>query len=581
MPRIPENVVRQIQDKAEITNILSQYLTLEKKGKEYVAVCPFHEDHDPSLHISPQKQIYKCFVCGAGGNVFTFLQKMEGLSFVQSVKKAADLVGIPLEIEDEPRRPQDPKKPLYDVASLFAQYCSYELKSVDGVQAREYLKKRQFSDELIDAFQIGFAPDSRLVREFFAGHKLDANTLLQTGLVREEGDGYDPLFFRRITIPIHDPFGNLVGFTARALPGQDSFAKYINSPNSALYEKGNLIFNYHRAARAAKKAGRVIITEGAMDVLGLEKAGIHEGIACLGTAVTDRQISLIADLHVPVIVFYDADKAGQKAAWKFSQRARAAGLPLSFVKNSAGKDPDEVFCSSGAQALQEMVKSTISLAEFAFGYLKTEFDLNNYEDRKRYARTMASLIQSSLEPFEQEVWLERLKSETGFAFHQSPAEKKEKPRYDARQFHALPPIEQGRRKAEKDLLYAMLHSEALAGEFQQSSVPLSFEDCRLLSRYLLQAYSKTSSIDPVELLDTIEEPEVQDLLTELTHYPDQREVLNSLYAQCAAKIQADMIDAQINRLMQSLPAALSGEEKNRILVQISDLVTRKHLLKHG
>lgn len=598
MARIPQADVEAVRARADIVEVISNYIPVDRKGREYAAVCPFHDDHDPSMRISPDKQIYKCFVCGAGGNVFTFVSKMEKISFPESVIKVAKMIGYPLQISTSAFTPKpSPYDPLYRIFREYFDYTSYELGSSEGAPAYQYLKSRRFTDELIEKFQLGYAPAASMQRQYIKAKNLSLPALTQTGLIRDTGqsdrtDGISPVFFNRIIIPIHDEHGNPVGITARAMPDDKETAKYINTSATALYEKGRLLFNYHRAKTAARKNGRLIIAEGAMDVMGLAKAGIEEAVAALGTAFTAEQMQLIRRLNVPVTVFYDSDAAGQKAAWKFGNAALQAGIRFGIVSQSSGKDPDELYCSGGKEAVLSAVEKTIPFAEFAMNYLQTEYRLENYEDKKKYASEVAGLIRKTMDQHEAPANYQKLAELTGFDYSTSESAQEERRQFARNQnrlkgkkknqkalIAPVLPMENGRYRAEKSVLACMLASRQYADTFRDEIGYFRDETAQTLSLYIYQMY-RQPDYSPERLMSDIEEDEVRNLLVDLI---DEDPAISMEFFQDALlKIRESMITDQIeslNRQIQDHPEAAVRTEllarKQRLLVQKIELRNKK------
>ena len=269
--------MKAIRQQADIVDIISQYISLDKKGKDYKGVCPFHDDHDPSMSVSVDKQIFKCFVCGTGGNAFTFVQKMESCSFPEAVYKVATMIGYPLSIQNQTFHERvDENQVLYDALHTYIDFTQYELNSESGANCLRYLKNRHISNEMIQKFQLGYAPDASYSMRFLNAKQIPIPVLKNTGLIFDELNP-NIVFHDRFMIPIHDENGKPVGFSARRLSEDKDIPKYINTSQTPLYEKGNLIFNYHRAKETCRKEQRCILVEGAMDVLAYEKAGIHAG----------------------------------------------------------------------------------------------------------------------------------------------------------------------------------------------------------------------------------------------------------------------------------------------------------------
>ena len=611
--QIPEQDYRNILEQTDIVSLIQHYVPLKKKGKEFVGVCPFHDDHSPSMHVSPDKQIYKCFSCGAGGNSIKFLSEIEKIPYQEAVLKAAQMIHYPLQIEPvKAAVPADPNKDLYETLRLFTLYCSYELFSQDGTAALNYLQQRKFSRDIIDTFEIGYAPGFAMVRDYLENRIGNRLNLEKTGLVRIGTEQLQPSFANRIMIPIHDPNGHPVGYTARLLPGAQG-PKYLNTSGTLLYQKSSLIFNFHRAKKAARKAGRLILVEGAMDVLGLAKAGLMEGVAMLGTSLSNEQLSLIASLQVPVTVFYDQDDAGKHAAWVFAQKAREFHIPFSIVTSAPRKDPDEVFIAYGRDGVLEAVRNTSSFSAFAFEYLQTKYNLNNYEDKKQYAKDMESIIRSTLEPFEQSAAFEQLKSLTGFSFEATGAQppvqerpyrsnrknwKKKQPytgrsgnrgwkqnsSYDESLYSQsedvpLSPADNGRVQAEKSVLWAMLFHEEFLRRFQQEVGFFSDPACSRLSLYILHAYKNSEQIDPAILFEQVEEPDVRALLAELSEWPDYSDILPDFFDDAVRKIQISMLSQKIEIATLAMSQAADIKEKTALGMQKAKLVAERKKLE--
>ena len=287
MAYLSEDEINAVRAKADIVDVISHYLQVHKQGRMYKAVCPFHDDHDPSLNINPDMQIYKCFVCGAGGNVFSFVQRYEHVSFPEAVGKVADMIGFPLSSSPvKKKREVDPhRQKLYDALQETINYTMYELNSTDGAAARSYLKGRGMDDHTLERFQIGWNPEGDSLTRFLHAKHYEDQTLTAVNVSRITSQGMQDVFASRITFPIHDAYGNPVGFSARTMD-PDNPAKYINTTQTEIYVKGQLVYNAHRAKEEARRAGRIYICEGVTDVIAFDRAGIANAVCTLGTACT-------------------------------------------------------------------------------------------------------------------------------------------------------------------------------------------------------------------------------------------------------------------------------------------------------
>lgn len=585
--RISEDDIKAIRQQADIVDVMSRYITLEKKGKDYKAICPFHDDHDPSLSISTDKQIFKCFVCGTGGNVFTFVQKIENISFLEAVCKVAELIHYPLHMDTSQFQPKvDQNQPLYDCVQSYIRFLTYELQSENGESVKRYLSQRKINEDIIKRFEIGYAPESSRSVKYLKAKGFNEQILTDTGLIRTHDLDTYAVFDNRLMIPIHDENGNPVGFTARRLNEDKDVAKYINTSETKIYHKGHLIFNYHRAKEFAKKNKRCILVEGAMDVIAFEKADIHESIACLGTACTKEQITLLKRLNVPLVVCYDGDKAGKAATYKFGKLAVDYGLNFSIVKNTTGKDPDEIFNELGKDELYLSVHKTVSFVEFLFDYLPNQYDLDNYEDKKKFTSEMQSFIERTCTDFEKADYYSRIRDLTGFDLsHQSaniPAPKKES-RNNAAVVRNIEPLKNGRTLAEHGVLWMILNSKLAADQFKDQIGFFQDPVCEELSLYCYDMYRNMDHIDFDVLMSYIEKEDVRNLLVSLMENPFHVDGYNEDFfndslmkiKECTLQAQIDNLNDQIKNVQDPMLKISLASKKQELIIQRNEILHRK------
>ena len=586
MSWISEDDIKAIRQQADIVDVMSHYITLEKKGKDYKAICPFHDDHDPSLSISTDKQIFKCFVCGTGGNVFTFVQKIENISFLEAVCKVAELIHYPLHLDARQFQPKvDVNKPYYDCIQSYIRFLTFELESENGESVKRYLSQRKINEDIIKRFEIGYAPESSRSVKYLKAKGFNEQILIETGLIRTHDLDTYAVFEQRLMIPIHDENGNPVGFTARRLNEDKETAKYINTSETKIYHKGNLIFNYHRAKEFAKKNKRCILVEGAMDVIAFEKADIHESIACLGTACTKEQMTLLKRLNVPLVVCYDGDRAGKTATYKFGKLAVDYGLVFSIVKNTTGKDPDEIFNELGKDELYLSVHKTVSFVEFLFEYLPNQYDLDNYEDKKKFTSEMQSFIERTCTDFEKADYYSRIRDLTGFDLsHQTPQIMPKKESYTRpAAIQNIEPLKNGRTLAEHGALWMILNSKIAADQFKDQIG--FFEDpvCEELSLYCYDMYRSMDHIDFDVLMSHIEKEEVRNLLVTLMENPFHVYGYNEDFfndslmkiKECTLQAQIDNLNNQIKNVQDPMIKISLASKKQELIVQRNEILHRK------
>lgn len=586
MARLSEEQINEIRSKANIVEVIARYIPLTKKGKSHVCTCPFHDDHDPSMSISEDKQIYKCFVCGAGGNVFTFVQKFEQVSFMEAVYKIADYIGVamdhPLQI---PVKKLDPhKEALYKVCKDMVEFTHYQLQTAQARTVKDYLLRRGVSEEIMNRFSIGYNPKQDDVYKFLHAKKhLDEN-IIGAGVARMSSIGMKDVFTHRITIPIHDSEGNPVGFTARRIEENDD-AKYINTQETDIYHKGSLIFNYHRAKIEAKKANRIYIVEGAMDVLAFEKVGLRNSVATLGTACTKEQLMLLKQVSVPIIVCYDGDQAGKNATYKFGQLASEHKIAFEIVDNTSGLDPDEIIEIHGKEELKSTVDKTISWLEFLFSYLGKKYNLENYSQKKDFALEMSQHIESLQEDFEKHNYYVRLLELTGFDMRReqtnSSPKRKQGTRYEKRVFLKMPKA--GQYMAEQEILSQMLNGVVASNYFKDELGFFTNDISNKLAMYIVDYYRHHPTIDIAALLDMIKEEPVKQLLLDITNWELALDTVNvDVLKGAVRKVKACLLEKHIQSLHEKIlktadpiAKALLADEKTKLVRD------RNNLLKEG
>ena len=579
MARLSEQEISQIRAKADIVDVIGRYVPLTRKGNSYKCVCPFHDDHDPSMSIAADKQIYKCFVCGAGGNVFMFVQNYEKISFIEAVYKVAEYAGVTLEhtLDVTPRIKDPHLQALHKACREAIEFTHYQLDTLDAKNVKEYLMRRNITEEIIKRFEIGYNPMDDALYRFLHAKKHADDDLVSAGLVRVTSLGMKDVFSHRIMIPIHDEFGEPVGFTARRV-AENEEAKYINTTETDIYKKGNLIFNYHRAKQEARKAKKAYLVEGAMDVLALEKVELHNAVATLGTAMTKEQLRLLQLLHVPIVVCYDGDKAGRNATYKFGKMAREAQLPFEIVDNKYGLDPDEVIDVYGKDELRALLDKTISWIDFLFEYLLGRYNLDNYSQKKEFAQEMSLEIQALQDDFEKQSYFIRLRELTEFDMQV------EQPKEERRAIHQPQPPRQsfltfpksGRSHAEHEILSQMLNGIAASNLFKEELGFLKDDTGNKLAMYIIDYYRTHTTLAVAELLDVIREEDVKALLLEIANWELAREDVDMAVLQEAiAKEKSCFLDDKIQLLNKKIRSVNDPMEKAKLAVEKNQLIKER------
>lgn len=372
--RFPPAFLDEIRDRVPISSVVGMRVTWDRRKTnaprgDWWACCPFHGEKSPSFHCEDKKGRYHCFGCGVSGDHFKFLTELDGMSFPEAVEKIADMAGVPLPARDvqEERRERE-RASLHDVMELATKFFEDQLQSAGGARARAYLRERGLTPATQQTFRLGFAPESRnALKEYLASKGVAREQIEACGLVRHGSDipvSYD--YFRdRIMFPIPDSRGRIIAFGGRAMAA-DALAKYMNSPETELFHKGNVLFNYARARKALQKGGAVIQVEGYMDVIALAQAGFDNVVAPLGTALTDNQLELLWRMSPEPVLCFDGDKAGLKAAYRAADLALPAiqpGRSVRFALMPEGQDPDDLVKAEGADGFQRVLSDARPLAD--------------------------------------------------------------------------------------------------------------------------------------------------------------------------------------------------------------------------
>ncbi len=393
MSRIAPEIVDEIRNKADIVEIIKDYIPLNQKGKNFFGVCPFHQDHSPSMSVSREKQMFKCFSCGAAGNVFKFVSDFENISFVEAIQKVANKVGVVLELKDDHKAVSkyDDKYKIMDLANNFYQN---NLNTKAGEGAKDYLKKRGLTEEMIKTFEIGLSFSNNQLRNFLNSKKIANEELFDLGLVNFNNTDYFDVFVDRILFPIHDAVGHVVAFTGRVYDSQKT-PKYLNSKETVIFKKGNVLFNYHRAKDSVRLEKKLILVEGNMDALRMYASGFKNTVALMGTSLTDEQITLIQKLHVPVILMLDNDNAGALATETNGKLLTKANIIVEVVRLSNQKDPDEYILANGASKMAEVIKHPVSFLEFEYENLKENRNLQDPMELSNYVKDVLNCLETA------------------------------------------------------------------------------------------------------------------------------------------------------------------------------------------
>ncbi len=509
--KLTQEVIDDIRNSADIVDVIGHYIPLVKKGKGYSALCPFHDDHDPSLSISQDKQIYKCFVCGNGGNVFTFVSNYKKISFPEAVAEVANIIGKPIQIDTASKKVSRFQQ-YYDILSAMISYCGYLLSASKlGEDAMKYLNDRGLEKEAIEYFNIGLDPDNRKIYEYLKNHGFKDEDMIKAGVCRMLDNGMADVFYGRIVFPIHNKDGDPIAFTARDFKG-NSQSKYINSSDNIIYTKGDNLYNYHRAFEPGRKAGYVIVCEGVMDVIAYYRAGKENVVATLGTACTARQVELLRSLNRKIVLSYDGDKAGQAANMKIGNLLLDQGMEVAVIDNETELDPDEIIGQYGKNALRDLEAKQISFIDYAFKYYRKQYNLENYEDRKQMTIRMSELIDKITDPYDRENYSNELYELT--RIRKRDSQKTSEIGYNKKTANISYSID-GLTKAEYLIISQIAISKKALDIYQRQLGYLLDGNDQKLAMLIVDDYRKHDKCSLSRIYDESDDQQIKDLITSL------------------------------------------------------------------
>ncbi|HDB8619246.1 TPA: DNA primase [Staphylococcus aureus] len=403
--RIDQSIINEIKDKTDILDLVSEYVKLEKRGRNYIGLCPFHDEKTPSFTVSEDKQICHCFGCKKGGNVFQFTQEIKDISFVEAVKELGDRVNVAVDIEATQSNSNvqiaSDDLQMIEMHELIQEFYYYALtKTVEGEQALTYLQERGFTDALIKERGIGFAPDSsHFCHDFLRKKGYDIELAYEAGLLsrNEENFSYYDRFRNRIMFPLKNAQGRIVGYSGRTYTGQEP--KYLNSPETPIFQKRKLLYNLDKARKSIRKLDEIVLLEGFMDVIKSDTAGLKNVVATMGTQLSDEHITFIRKLTSNITLMFDGDFAGSEATLKTGQHLLQQGLNVFVIQLPSGMDPDEYIGKYGNDAFTTFVKNDKkSFAHYKVSILKDEIAHNDLS-YERYLKELShdiSLMKSSI-----------------------------------------------------------------------------------------------------------------------------------------------------------------------------------------
>ena len=590
---IPQEVIEEVRRRSDIVEVISEYLPLRGAGGNYKALCPFHSEKTPSFTVTRQKQIFHCFGCGVGGNVFHFIMKYEQMSFPEAVVSLAQRFGVPL-----PRSRAHPttstgeahKEQLYRLNEMAAEYYHKVLLSMpQGEKARAYLKRRGIEERSVQMFKLGYAPAvwDGLLR-YATERGCPPPRLVEVGLIkaRDEGHGFYDRFRDRLIFPIYNTTGRVVALGGRLLENLPDVPKYLNSPETAIYKKGQLLYGLQVAKQAIRRSGQVLIVEGYLDLISVVQAGIENIVATLGTALTRHHVQLLKAYANEAVLVFDGDQAGRSAALRGKEhflqehvRYFLPGAHISALKGAlegdlhakvvllpAGHDPDTFVQQEGREAMLHQVRQARPFMEFLFDAEAEGHDLESVQGKLTYVRKLLPLVTTMTNQVERTEYLSEIVKRTGIA-----------PAALADELHRL---KQGPKQAENDAVghyFPALGPERLLVQLlltHRSWIPYTrprlLADClqdpqlRAILQALYRLVSERGDFDIATLLEALPDERCRDLVARLVLEPVGEDAVQQQIDDCLMALQRRQVETQLKSLKEDMHEAEQGGDMVRL-----------------
>lgn len=598
------DLLQEIKSHADIVDVISSYINVIKKGRRFVAKCPFHDDHNPSMDINKDRQTFHCFVCGHGGDVFTFVADYEKISFVDAVKRVCEIINF-----DDPRlHQQETIKPvdvniqvLLNCINELQKFYEYGLSTEEGAVAKQYLEKRKLSEEQRSKFSLGYSlNDGKKTIAYLQQKGFSLKNIEDIGIALARSNGTADSNAGRLIFPIKNANGQIVGFSARKLTSGDDAPKYVNSPETKLFKKSKTLYNFHIAKQSAKHDGFVYVLEGFMDVFALDTIGITSAVALMGTKLTEQHLEMLKRLNVEVRLCLDGDKAGQEAMMNIMSSLDKAEIKYRLVsKPGELRDPDEILKQDGEDKLKIYINTLVDPFNFALNYYKNTSPLGSVEDRKKVIAHFAPMLLSVSSKIQRDDYIYKLSEATNFnsnAIRDYLKEVKNSNRnstenvytgapHNEIKFSSLNVKKELRRLtlAERTMLQLMSNSDVAMQFYEKDIKYFTNEIYSKLANYFVECASTIGKVDVTAVIDNISQsdaPNKQELIRELLAL--EPTTMNSEQLQCALKDCINAIVSERSRVYEksTLEKALVGkdpQEKSRLIDDYIQRTNKKRL----
>ncbi len=590
MVRYTESIIDEVKTSNNILDVISQYVILKRSGRNFLGLCPFHKEKSPSFSVSPDKQIFHCFGCGVGGDVITFICKIENVNYKEAIQILAEKANITLPVSDNAQdaKREMLKQKVYEINEIVAKFYHENLYKPSAKEAQEYVKKRKLDNNTLKKFMIGYSNGTNEVYKFLKQKGFKEEEILLSNLVKKTDYGYNDVYKNRLIFPIQDVRNRIIAFGGRVL--DDSKPKYINSPEGIVYNKGRNLYALNVAKNADTK--NIIMVEGYMDAVSLHQRGISNAVASLGTSLTEGQARLLRKYTEKVVISYDSDGAGQAATLRGLDILKNVGCDVRILQMDGAKDPDEYVIKYGNGRFNLLVENAISLIEFKTKVLKKNLDITNVNDKIKFLKETAQLLTKVDSKIEQELYVDKISKEHNISKEALYAEinKLSNKTINNKILERAPKtiikredIQKKLIEREKSIIALLIQEKEKA--YAQIKDEINVEDFKseinkkILKR-LYEEYEKGNSNINNVLNDFNEDEEAMSRLTEVMAEDyqiknDDKAIRNAINTYKIEKLDTRKMELIIK---QQTPG-LSTEEEVAIMQEINKIILEKKLIK--
>lgn len=574
--------IDEILKKNDIVDVVSEYISIIKKGKNFVCLCPFHNDTNPSMVISQEKQIYKCFSCGAGGNALTFVKNYEKISLNEAIKKLANKAGVEIDYYENNKVDQkDVYLEYYNLNDYALNLFQYLIKETNNQKVLEYINKRNYSKDLITKFKIGFLDNANTLTNLFKSKEYDLNNAVEIGLLKLVDNKYFDSFSNRIIYPIINEYDKIVGFTARAID-DDTQPKYLNSPESKIFDKSSILYNLNNAKESATRLKTIYLVEGPNDVIAFDKAGYSNSVCVMGTALTIQHLNLLKKLKINnLVIAFDDDEAGINATLKAANLLKDANFIVSSISFNS-LDPDDFLKEHGLNEFKNKVENAIPIMEFIINYEFSQININNYLEKKELVVRLLNNLFVSIDNFDKEYYFNYMSKLSGFSLEliNSLGMKKSK-EYDIKSLPKISKVEGNDvENASKNIIYYLMKDKIYYDIFKNEVGNFVSNKYRKLYNVISMLYLKKNefNISDIYTLDIS-----QDIIDDLTNISlsfdfeseiDDELLFNDCLKTLNLEVHYQMLD-NLNKLLKVEDNPLKKAEISGKILSINKEINEK------